>query len=188
MSQHWRPSYATCARSKRLAKAVALADDIPELVAELRQRAARTQHLEAQILSTRRSPDDLTALVNQVEATCRAKLAALRAALTNPTDRREVLLALFPAGLSFSPTRTPAGSRQVWKIQGDADLGPLAGSDRVRTRCLGMRRSMPIQVPGTLRSAAVVLNESRPRRGTMQTKPGARISLKFLALSVRGAA
>ena len=119
---------------KRLAKAVALADDVPELVAELRQRASRIQHLEAQILSAKRTPDELDALVATIEASSRAKLADLRAALAGERDRREAFLALFPTGLSFSATRTPDGARQVWKIRGDVDLGFLAGSDRIRTR------------------------------------------------------
>jgi hypothetical protein len=119
---------------KRLAKAVALADDVPELVTELRQRAARIQHIEAQILSARRAPADLEALVAQIEASSRAKLADLHTALSNQADRRGAFLALFPSGLSFSPTRTPDGARQVWKVRGDVDLGLLVGSDRVRTR------------------------------------------------------
>lgn len=83
---------------KRLAKAVALADDVPELIAELRQRAARIQHIEAQILSARRAPSDLDALVVQVEASLRTKLTDLRAALSNQADRRGAFLALFPSG------------------------------------------------------------------------------------------
>jgi hypothetical protein len=123
------------AEQKRLAKAVALADDVPELVTELRQRATRIQHLEAQILSAKRTPEELTALVKQVERSARAKLADLQAALMNETDRREAFLGLFPEGLTFSPTRTPDGERQVWKISGGVDLGTLinGGSKRVTT-------------------------------------------------------
>jgi hypothetical protein len=103
-------------------------------VTELRQRAARIQHLEAQILSAKRTPDDLEALVREIETTSRAKLLKIRAALADENDRREAFLALFPNGLSFSPTRTPDGKRQVWRIRGEADLGPLTGSERVTTR------------------------------------------------------
>ncbi|MDQ2768384.1 MAG: hypothetical protein M3Y30_14675 [Gemmatimonadota bacterium] len=122
------------AEQKRLVKAVALADDVPELVTELRQRAARIQHLEAQILSTRRTPAELDALVAKIEASSRAKLADMRTALADERDRREAFLALFPTGLTFAANRTPDGARQVWKIRGDVDLGVLTGSDRVRTR------------------------------------------------------
>ena len=105
------------ARVRRSA-GLALADDIPELVTELRQRAARIQHIEAEIGSAKRVPDELGALVAQVEASARARLMDLRAALSDQRDRREAFLALFPRGLSFSPTRTPDGARQVWKIRG----------------------------------------------------------------------
>jgi hypothetical protein len=62
--------------------------------------------------------------VREVEASSRAKLLDLRAALADEQDRREAFLALFPNGLSFSPTRTSDGKRQVWKIRGEVDLGP----------------------------------------------------------------
>ncbi len=122
---------------KRLAKAVALADDVPELVTELRQRSARIQHLEAQIVATKKTPAELTKLVKHIETTSRTKLADLRAALANESDRREAFLALFPGGLTFASARTPDGKRQVWRIAGDIDLGSLvdaAGSKRIATR------------------------------------------------------
>ncbi len=59
------------AEQKRLTKAVALADDVPELVTELRQRAARARALEVQIATIRRAPSELRALVDQAEATVR---------------------------------------------------------------------------------------------------------------------
>src|SRR5688572_18230640 len=57
------------AEQKRLTKAVALADDVPELVTELRQRAARARALEVQIAATHRAPSELRALVDEAEAT-----------------------------------------------------------------------------------------------------------------------
>lgn len=125
------------AEQKRLAKAVALADDVPELVTELRQRSARIQHLEAQIRTAKQTPDELAKLVKQIETSSRAKLADLRAALADESDRREAFLALFPDGLTFAPVRTPNGERQVWQITGDIDLGSLtdaSGSKRITTR------------------------------------------------------
>ena len=80
------------AEQKRLARAVALADDVPELVSELRQRSTRIQHLEAQILTTKKTPDELTKLVKQIETTSRARLADLRAALADETTRRDAFL------------------------------------------------------------------------------------------------
>lgn len=32
---------------------------------------------------------------------------------------------MFPNGLTFEPARTPDGSRQIWKISGDADFAAL---------------------------------------------------------------
>lgn len=122
---------------KRLARAVALADDVPELVTELRQRSTRIQHLEAQIVAVKKTPDELKKLVKQIEATARTKLADMRAALEDESDRREVFLALFPDGLKFAADRTPDGKRQVWRIRGDIDLGSLidaTGSKRITTR------------------------------------------------------
>lgn len=125
------------AEQKRLAKAVALADDLPELITELRQRSARIQQLETQILTAKKTPDELTKLVKQIETTSRAKLADFRAALAEESDRREVFLALFPDGLSFTPARTEDGRRQIWRVTGDADLGSLinsTGSEMITTR------------------------------------------------------
>ena len=118
-------------------KAVALADDVPELVSELRQRSTRIKHLEAQILATKQTPAELEKFLKQIERKSRSNLAELRTSLANESDRREAFLALFPDGLTFAPARTPGGERQVWRIIGDVDLGSLvdaAGSQRIRTR------------------------------------------------------
>ena len=105
-------------------KAVALADDVPELVTELRP----TQHaypVEARILSAKKTPDELAKLVKQIEISARTKLADLRGALRDESDRRQLFLALFPDGLTFAPDRTPDGKRHIWRITGDIDLGSL---------------------------------------------------------------
>lgn len=121
------------AEQKRFAKAVALADDLPELVSELRQRNTRIQQLEARILTAKKTPDELAKLVKQIETTSRAKLADLRAALADETDRREAFLALFPDGLTFVADRTPDGKRQIWRITGDVDLGSLIDASGSRS-------------------------------------------------------
>ena len=56
---------------KRLAKAVAMADDVPELVSELKKRTARIAHLDAQIQAAKRTPDDVAALVTKIEVRAR---------------------------------------------------------------------------------------------------------------------
>jgi hypothetical protein len=119
------------AEQKRLAKAVALADDVPELVTELQQRSARIQNLEGQLIAAKRTPAELAALVDRVEANVRANVATLRHSLGNQGaqgDLREVFLAMFPHGLTFKPTRTPDGSRQIWQISGDAAGCPQGGA------------------------------------------------------------
>lgn len=110
------------AEQKRLAKAIALADDVPELVAELRQRSARIQHLQAQVIAAKRTPAELAAVMDKVEANVRANVANLSQGLADPGDLREVFQSMFPNGLTFEPARTPDGSRQIWKISGDADF------------------------------------------------------------------
>lgn len=84
------------AEQKRLAKAVALSDDVPELVVELQQRSARIQNLEAQLIAAKRTPEELAALVDRVEANVRANVASLRGALAEQSDLREVFQAMFP--------------------------------------------------------------------------------------------
>ncbi len=120
---------------RKLAKAVTLADDIPELVSELKLRSATIQRLEQHIEDARRTPAEIAARMDEVEAHCRQQLADLRAALTDRADLREVFLILFPGGLTFTPewTRDEAGQRRrVWRVRGAAR--PFR-SDRVVTRC-----------------------------------------------------
>ena len=112
---------------KKLAQAVALADDVPELVSELKKRSTLISHLEAQILAAKRTPDELAKLVTRIESSARARLKDLRTALADRRDLREVFLALFPQGLTFTPARSPNGTRQVWRITGAADLGTYLG-------------------------------------------------------------
>jgi hypothetical protein len=118
------------AEQKRLAKAVALSDDVPELVVELQQRSARIQNLEAQLIAAKRTPADLAALVERVEANVRTNIAALRSALTEPSDLREVFHSMFPNGLTFEAARTPDGMRQIWRISGDADFAAILKGKR----------------------------------------------------------
>ncbi|MEP6864084.1 MAG: recombinase family protein [Deltaproteobacteria bacterium] len=58
---------STRGEQRRLAKAVALSDEIPELVSELQQRSARIHNLEAQLVAARRTPAELASLVEKVE-------------------------------------------------------------------------------------------------------------------------
>jgi hypothetical protein len=94
--------------SIRLARAVALADDVPELTSELARRSARIQHLKAQIAASRKTPDEMSSLMATVEANCREHLRDLHAALADRGDLRHIFLALFPDGLTLTPEWVPA--------------------------------------------------------------------------------
>ena len=48
--------------------------------------------------AAKRTPAELAALVDRVEANVRANVANLRQALVDQTDLREVFLAMFPEG------------------------------------------------------------------------------------------
>ncbi len=112
------------AEQRRLAKAVAMADEVPELLTELKKRTLRIAHLEAQIIAAKRTPADLAALITKIEAAARSRLD-LRTALADRQDLREVFLALFPNGLTFTPARTEDGGRQVWRINGAANFATV---------------------------------------------------------------
>ena len=89
------------------------------------------------MLTAKKTRDEPAKLVKQIEISARAKLADRCAALADESDRRELLLALFPDGLTFAPNRTPDGQRQIWRITGDIDLGALvdaSGSRSITTR------------------------------------------------------
>src|SRR5262249_7710863 len=95
------------------------------------------------LIAARRTPAELTALVDRVEANVRANVAKLRDALADQADLREVFQAMFPDGLSFEPARTPDGSRQIWKISGDADFAAVTEGSLVSFSSRPRRDSNP---------------------------------------------
>ena len=113
----------------RIARAIALTDDVAELVTELNQRRSRIRYLEGQLEAAQREPNELAELLEQVEARARAKVAELRTALRESEDLRTVFASLFRDGLRFTPewVETEAGRRHIWRITGPAhvDPGPL---------------------------------------------------------------
>lgn len=115
------------AEQRRLTQAVAIAADVPELIAELRQRAVRVRSLENQIATLRRAPAELRALMDQAEATVRERLTSVRSTLLSGGDLRDVFVRLFPDGLVFHPDRI--GDRQVWRMEGAAKFGRVAIKD-----------------------------------------------------------
>ncbi|MEP6865636.1 MAG: hypothetical protein ABJE66_33760 [Deltaproteobacteria bacterium] len=112
---------------KRLAKAVAFADDVAELASELKKRNQLISSLDARIIAAKRTPDDVLALVTKIETSARERLRDLRTTLADRHDLRDVFLALFPDGLTFTAARTTDGARQVWRITRSASLHTVVG-------------------------------------------------------------
>ncbi|MFN0249679.1 MAG: recombinase family protein, partial [Kofleriaceae bacterium] len=157
------------AEQRRLAKAVAMADEVPELITELKKRTTRIQHLEAQIIAARRTPEDLAALVTKIESGARGRLADLRSALADKRDLREVFLALFPDGLSFTPARSTDGTRAVWRIEGSASFSSLV-EDGTLPIALRPRRALTRVGPGN-RHRSCTCAEARTVSSDKSTDP-----------------
>ncbi len=99
-------------------------------VGQLRSaRSARLAHLEAQLIAARRTPQQLTRLVEKIDASARDRLRALRSALGDQRDLREVFLVLF-----LTPARTADGGRQVWRIEGAVNLRTVV--DQIGPDCV----------------------------------------------------
>lgn len=110
------------AEQGRLAKAVAISGDIPELVKELQRRSQEIQRLEGERVAAQRAPEKLREVMAKVKAAAVAKLDDLHVALAaDPSGAREVYKALFPEGLQFNASRK--ANRRVWAISGIAHLG-----------------------------------------------------------------
>jgi hypothetical protein len=85
-----------------------------------------------------RTPAELTALVDKIEAVVRDNVRSLRTSLVDQTDLREVFQTMLPDGLTFRPARVADGKRQIWEIEGDATRPSTAwvtiGFVRITTR------------------------------------------------------
>jgi site-specific DNA recombinase len=68
---------------RRLTKAIALADNIPELVAELKQRVTRIEQLEAQLASARTTPSAIREFAAQAERAVLEQIDDLKSALAD---------------------------------------------------------------------------------------------------------
>lgn len=113
------------AEQRNLVTAVATGgDSIPELVAELRKRNDRIRMLEGDLAAAKRTPEAALALLAGAEAEITDQLRDMRRTLlTNPGDARELFLAMFPKGLTFSEDQQEG--RPIWAIRGMAQLGPF---------------------------------------------------------------
>lgn len=134
------------AEQKRLAQAVAISDDIPELVGELRKRNERIRNLEAELRAAQRLPEQVRDLMKRAEASAREKVRDLRTALRDRETAREVFLALFPDGLTFEAVEARKGQRRVFRVRGTAKLAAYnlkSDPTGTRTRDFGVRGQRP---------------------------------------------
>ena len=117
---------AARAEQRKLAKAVALSDNIPELVTELHQRSALIRHLEGQLRAATRTPKDIAQIMERAEKATRDKLVDVKAALADHRDLREVFHAMFPSGLTLTPEwgRDDNGRRRIWRASGETCFPP----------------------------------------------------------------
>ncbi len=106
---------------RNLARAVAMASEIPELLTEMNQRSARLRRLEADLAAATRGPDENGARVAEVERRAWGMVSRLGETLADDRDTlRDLYLTLFPEGLIFTPTKR--GRRNIWAVDGVAHL------------------------------------------------------------------
>src|SRR5262249_28412362 len=119
---------------KNLVRALAAGgEEIPELVAAMKNRNERIRRLGHHLEAARRAPPMIAGALNRIEEAVRGKLADLADAIANDRARaREAFRSLFPDGLWLRPVQ--AGRRQVWEITGNPTLdGASLMSDPTRT-------------------------------------------------------
>ncbi len=112
------------AEQRRLARAIAMIEDAPELLSELTRRRSRIRRLETQLAEAKRTPTSKSKLVRDIEASVQDKLRHLdRVMLHDREGLRDVFLAAFPDGLLF--TSGQKNDRRVWAISPTADPDEL---------------------------------------------------------------
>jgi hypothetical protein len=111
------------AEQKRLAKAVAMTDEVAELASALQANAARVKALQAQLGATKRTPLEAADLVAHAKERVAADLQALRDQLDEPEALRQVLLSIVPDGIRLSPARHK--NRGIWNLEGLVNLSKV---------------------------------------------------------------
>ena len=98
-----------------------MADDIPEILDELRKRNDRIRFLEGEMKAAQRLPEQIHELMRKVESCAKEKLNDLRTVLAKDREgTREVIKILFPDGLKFNPVEYE--KRKVFAISGNAKV------------------------------------------------------------------
>ena len=115
---------------QRLAAAVAAGGDLELLVTELRARQTRARTLREEIVRARAPGVDLGGIDWQrVEREARARVDDLAALFArDPAGAREVMSALLPTPLSFTPTREQGARGARWLLTGEAATGVMLAS------------------------------------------------------------
>ena len=133
------------AQHRKLVKAVALADDIPELISELKQRAARIEQLEVEIAAARRTPDEVArSWTLSRPRVASASPTCARRSRRPPTCARSSSRSS-PTAWSFTQTSRPTTARGAPRSGGAAsdhlrsrpvprEIGE-SGAPRVRSHC-----------------------------------------------------
>lgn len=113
--------------ASRLAAAVAKGGDLDVLLVELRQRQARTTGLRAELTRLRAPALDLVGLDWRIiEREASVRLAALAELFARDLGgAREVLAALLPTPLTFSPVKLPGYRGARWEVSGVAVTGGM---------------------------------------------------------------
>ncbi len=147
---------------RRLARAVALADDVPELASELARRSARIQHEKAQIAASRKTPEEMSSLMATVETNCRERLRDLRSRAHRP--RRP------PPHLPGALPRRPDAHAGVGARRADGSASSsLRAPDVNGSDCVTVPRKTAESGALKVRQDSVGLGVWRPQRDLILT-------------------
>lgn len=113
----------------RLVLALASSDNKPEpVVRAIAERQERLTALDARLKAAKAAPEAIHTELRRMEAEAKNRLRDLHTAMErNPEEARQVMRALFPEPLRFTPRDLPEGKR--FSIEGVASLGQILAFD-----------------------------------------------------------
>jgi hypothetical protein len=111
----------------RLVNALATTDEKPDaMITGIAERQARVRDLEARSAMAKLVPDAIDKELEKVREVAEEAIERFRLTLeSNPEQARDVVRALFPERITFTPIKTTAGPR--YRIEGAAHVGRLLG-------------------------------------------------------------